>query len=363
MSASREPPPSRPAPPAAERTPSGRPPPPSFFVKPLPVTPESVGELAELAMLLREEQVQARVVHYKAELETSPELDEITAQVVEQLAALRSQAAPVKAPPARENVEEGQIATLARLLAIVFKRDALSLLVEQRLKDVSKRITRLFFESELHERLSGGQPRPKAIHHAEQAMYYVLRRYQNRLRAELEAFAYVDDEMRELSYDLLDKTTNEFRVAFLSRRSPELKRLLAIMHEVLAAFLRDVLPRNLEAFARAIVQESHTATVEGALAYKVHQQSFPAFRQAFERRFLEGLVAHVQNTLVVRLEQSTDRFREETIVFVQSPELYSACCELICDAIYEFLCNEGFLDLPIDWRALHAAPPPSIALG
>ena len=45
--------------------------------------------LADIALQLRDEQLQARIVHYKAELETSPELDAITAGVVAELKALQ----------------------------------------------------------------------------------------------------------------------------------------------------------------------------------------------------------------------------------------------------------------------------------
>lgn len=320
--------------------------------KPKPVNQENIDELAELAMVLREEQVQARIVHYKAEMETSPELDAITAQVVEQLKALQAQVAAVRAPDVRANIEDEQSRTLAMLLGRVFRPDAPSLLVEQRLKEIAKRVTRLFFESELHERISAGQqPKLRTIHHSEQALFYLLQRYQNRMRAELEMFEYANDEIRELTFDLLDKTTNDFRVSFLSRRSPELKRVLAILNEVLLDFFRNGLPKDLPRLSSEIIRESGSARHPNALGYKVLHESFPAFRQSLERRFLARLVSYVQLNLVRRLEQSQDSFREETIVFVQSPQLYTDCCSLVCDAVYDFLCNEGFLDLPIDWRA------------
>ena len=46
--------------------------------------------LAEIALQLRDEQLQARIVHYKGELETSPELDAVTAQVIAELKMLQS---------------------------------------------------------------------------------------------------------------------------------------------------------------------------------------------------------------------------------------------------------------------------------
>src|SRR5262249_39221699 len=42
-------------------------------------------QISEMALGILEEQVQARIVHYRADLETNPELDGITAQVVASL--------------------------------------------------------------------------------------------------------------------------------------------------------------------------------------------------------------------------------------------------------------------------------------
>lgn len=336
----------------------GPPPPPRKpqpSVAPRPVDDENINELAELAMVLREEQIQARIVHYKAEMETSPELDAITAQVVEQLHALQRELAGQKTGENRGNIEREQIATLQKLLGRIFRPDTVSVLVEQRIKNVAKKLTKLFFESELHERASANQAKLRTIYHAEQALFYVLQRYGNRLRGELEAFEYSDPEIKELTVDLLDKTQNDFRVSFLSRRSPELKRLLAIVNEVLLDFFRKGLPPQLPKLAEEVIKECGSAKVEAAMGYKVLHESFDPFRQSFERRFLSKLVSHVQHTLVKQLQQSEDAFRDETISFVQMPQVYSEICALICDGVYDFLCNEGFLDLPIDWRSeIHA---------
>ena len=34
----------------------------------------------------------------------------------------------------------------------------------------------------------------------------------------------------------------------------------------------------------------------------------------------------------------------------------SGSCEVVCDAVYDMLYNDGFLDLPNDWRARLAVP-------
>ena len=52
------------------------------------------------------------------------------------------------------------------------------------------------------------------------------------------------------------------------------------------------------------------------------------------------------------------KFRIETIRFVAEPQIFTDVCELIGDAVYDYLYNDGFLDLPADWRARLADPVP-----
>ncbi len=308
-------------------------------------------ELADIAMMLREEQVQARVVHYKAELETSPELDAITAQVVEQLKQLQAQVNQTRPHEDRSRVQHEQVSAMRKLLHRIFQKDAPSLLLESKLKEIARRVTRLFFESELAERVTSTQERLKMIHHAEQGVFYVLNRFANRMRADLEGFEYIDNDIREQTFDLLDKTSNELRVAFLSRRSPEVKRLIATFTQVLAAFFQDGFPEAIDSLSEEVVHATAESQGNSAMGYKILHQAFPAFRQAFERRFLVLLIGYVEDRLVKALQKSSDDFRDDTIDFVRSPELYRDVCAVMSDALYEQLCNEGFLDLPVDWRS------------
>ncbi|HYP89154.1 MAG TPA: hypothetical protein VEQ59_13400, partial [Polyangiaceae bacterium] len=120
--------------------------------------------LAIQALGLLNEQVQARIVHYKSELQTSPELDAITAQVVAQLkamqAAVASDAAAQKPP---EETEEQQTRILAQLLPRFFTGQ--TQFATRILKPIGKKIAKLFFESELHEKTKGDKD--KVIHHPE----------------------------------------------------------------------------------------------------------------------------------------------------------------------------------------------------
>lgn len=318
---------------------------------PQTVSEEQEDELADLAMMLREEQVQARIVHYKGDMETNAELDAITAEVVAQLKGLQSRVAADRSPESRASAELEQTRSLVLLLGRVFRDDQISVLLEKVLKDVTKRVTKLFFDSELSEKVTASEGKTRVMHHAEQALFYVYRRYQNRLLAELEGFTYVDPEIKTAALDRFDKDVNELRVAFLSRRSPELKRLLAVINGVALEFFQRGFPPKIDEFARAVVSESGCAKTKNAVGYKVLHESFGPFRQVFERKLMGHLVGYVQQRVIAQLQTSEQAFRNETIAFVQSPRLYSDIVSVASDALYEFLCNEGFLDLPIDWRA------------
>src|SRR5579863_8032903 len=135
--------------------------------------------LADIALQLRDEQLQARVIHYKADLETSPELDAITAQVVAELHAMQAAAARAisTAPPAMEDraqVEIELIGALKRELGRLFRPGDLSNVISRKIAEANKRFARLFFESELCERIRGTAGEQKTMRFASQALYHVL---------------------------------------------------------------------------------------------------------------------------------------------------------------------------------------------
>jgi len=55
--------------------------------------------------------------------------------------------------------------------------------------------------------------------------------------------------------------------------------------------------------------------------------------------------------MLKRVRNTEGQFREETLRFVAAPAIFSELCEVVCDAVYDMLYNDGFLDLPSDWRA------------
>jgi hypothetical protein len=146
--------------------------------------------------------------------------------------------------------------------------------------------------------------------------------------------------------------------AFLGRRSSELKRIVKGFHAVLVDFFCKQLAPSVPALAEEVIVQS--ASFEGkAYAYKVTAEAFPRFRAAFERRFMMRLVGGVEDKLIVELADTAGAEREETLQLVTDPLVFSMIVGEISEGIYEFLCNEGFIDLPTDWRQVTSAPPPS----
>jgi hypothetical protein len=299
------------------------------------------------ALGLLNEQVQARIVHYKGELETSPELDAITAQVVAQIKGMQAAMGTAEAPSApAEDLEAQQGKTMTRLLTRLFAPEGN--FATQNLKTIGRRIAKLFFESELHEKSRGDKE--KVIHHPEQGLHYVLSRYKNRLRAELDGFEYASTDIKQQTIEQLAKMERDLQVAFLSRRSPELNRVMHIHSAVLLEFLQTHLPPRTEAMCRATLRAAETGRSHGAVNYKILSTQFPEFRAHWERIFMEQMVNFCGDELLGKLQKSEEAFRDETIRFFTDPHLFSDTAEVICDGIYDFLCLEGFLDLPVDWR-------------
>jgi hypothetical protein len=143
----------------------------------------------------------------------------------------------------------------------------------------------------------------------------------------------------------------ELRQDFLARTTPELNVLVKYLNEVLTQFFVEELPPLLGELAWEVVKEARLADANMYAGYKISAQSFPIFRQAFERRFLQRLVPFVEDAMLERVREHAKSFRAETIRLVADPTIFSDTCEIICEAVYDMLYNDGFLDLPSDWRA------------
>ncbi len=303
----------------------------------------------ETVGLLRE-QLDAQVIHYRADLETNAELDAITAGVVEQLRqmqqAVQSSQGDVRSAA---EIERDQIALLSRLLHRQLGAERAPAFIAAQIKPIARRAMKLFFESELHEKTKGD--RDRVIRHPEQGLYYVLSRYRSRLRADLESFDYDESELREQTIALLEKTERELQNAFLSRRSPELKRVLTDLTLVLTEFFEKRLPPELATLARSTIEQSGSARQPTSVAYKIHGAAgFAAFRAIWESELVTRLVAFCPEALMARIQENDELLLDETIAFFTDPHLLSEIAEVVCLSIYDTLCQDGFLDLPLDWR-------------
>jgi hypothetical protein len=69
---------------------------------------------------------------------------------------------------------------------------------------------------------------------------------------------------------------------------------------------------------------------------------------------MQQMVNFCGDELLLRLAASGDEVREETVTFLTDPHVFSDTCQVLCDSLYDFMCLEGFLDLPVDWRATFA---------
>jgi len=251
----------------------------------------------------------------------------------------------------RAQIEIELIANLKRLLARLFRKGELSAVMERKMAEASKRFARLFFESELCERIHGSTDEQKTMRFATQALYHVLSRNAPLLTGQLEAFEYASPSDREDAKARLRDITKDLRNEFLSATTPELNALVQHLNEVLANFFTVELPPAVGELAWEVVKEGRLADPQATAGPSmIPAEAFPSFRSTFERKFLHRLVAHVEDGMLERVRAKESEFRAETLRFVAAPQIFSDVCELVCEAVYDYLHNDGFLDLPLDWR-------------
>lgn len=300
---------------------------------------------ANSALRLRDEQLRARVQYYNGDQQTNAELDAITAQVVAELKQMAQGQAGGR--PTQE-VEIELIQALRGLLEKLLSPKRSSFLMKK-IEEVQRRITQLFFNSELYVRIQEGSQELPAASWPEQALYFALKRYEDFIESEIDSTP-GEPEVRERAKEKLQIFLRGLCTDFLSRTTPELERLLAIYKAVLLHFFQQVLPLELGDFAWEVIRESRVA-VGHDLGYKLTADKFDAFREVFDRKFLERLVLNVQDPIVQKASE-TSGFREATLRFVADPRIHAEICTVINDALYDYLHGEGFLDLPPNWRRL-----------
>ncbi len=309
-------------------------------------------DLAITAKRLREEQIQAKVVYYGEGQKTNAELDAITEAVVAELQSL--QLAGIKvvttsasaAPTTDVSIE--LIGTLRALLEKLFspRREGF---MRRKIEDIQRKITTLFFNSALYIKLSTQARQALSVTYPDQAVYLAIRMHRDAMLATIRSQRYTDPKVLAEALSRFDSIEKGLRMDFLSRTTPELEALLGIYREVLLKFFFEEFKPGLGDFCWAVIKESRVG-LGRPHGYKLAPDVFMSFREVFEKHFLERLVLNVQGPLVQKATSMRDTFRDETVQFVADPQIFSDVCTVVCDAIYDYLYTEGFLDLPTQWR-------------
>lgn len=284
-------------------------------------------------------------------MRTNAELDAVTAQVVEELRALGKvvgENKPVSRPAAEVEIE--LIQEMRTCLEKLFTGTRKKLLTKK-IEEVQRRITQLFFNSELYARLAESSKDIPAATWPEQVLYFAIKRQETAILAEIDALPVSEPSVRARAHDEIDRYLKQLTSEFLSKTTPELERLLAIYKEVLTHFFGEVFPAELGDFAWEVIKKSRVAHGTD-LGYKITADRFQAFREAFDQKFLEHLVLNVQDPISKRAAAEAGSFRDATRDFVADPHIHAEICAVINDALYDYLHGEGFLDLPTDWKRL-----------
>ena len=333
-------------------------------IKPIP-TPEGFMStaakisLADMALALREEQIEAKVVEYKGELATNPELDAVTAQVVAEIQRLQQAARSVSGPPSKPDIDPDEkahreielIQTLKEMLGRTFRPGKLATIIERKLGEVAKRFARLFFESELADKIRGTTDEMKVMRFTEQALYHAFAKVQGDIIGSLDSYPYGHTKVRDRAKLQFSEMMKTLRNDYLARTTPELNTLIKFLNETLTTFFSVELPPQLGELAWEVVKEAKLAEGSKSVGgYKISSRVFGTFRTTFERRFMQRLVPFTEDEMLRRVRESMAQFRSETIRFVADPAIFSSVCEVICESVYDMLYNDGFLDLPNDWR-------------
>jgi hypothetical protein len=307
-------------------------------------------ELAAKALGLRNEQVTASVVYYGADQATSPELDAVTEAVVAQLMAFQAQLQ--QTTPEGIDRQELEIVTIQAL------REALERLfgarrenfLRFRTQEVSRRVTKLFFESELGSRIARDVSRPKVIRFPVQALYYAIAPHLGAIEKSLRSQKFVAEEVHDAALERLRHIAKDLRVEFLRQTTRDLEVVLKIVGTALAGFFQDVLVPSLGDLAWSVIRESRVVE-KGDGRPQIVQSAFPEFRAAFDRAFLDMLVDAMRDRVEAQLADASVTLGEDSVEFLAAPDVYVEICSIVCDSVYDYLHSEGFLDLPADWRA------------
>lgn len=336
-----KPPPPPPPPPARRLSKPGREP-----TQPVPRETKGRQELAAQAMRLRDEQLRARVVYVDPSIETNAELDAITAKVVAELRELQRVGMRAKTPEDPGQVEIELIASLRQLLEKMLSARREHFL-RHKLELIQRRVAKLFFTSEV----KGVEAKSdRTFAHPDEALLSVVQGHAPAMRDELAKVQVNDERVRTEALERLERIEKMLAADVLARSRPELERLLLVYRDTILVWLMKDFREGLGEFAWEVIKESGAAR-GGELTYKIREKQFPRFRHVFEEKFMERMLAGIQEPLARALtEDSEYRFRGETLAFASDPRIYAEVCAVMCNTLYGYLHGEGYLDLPVSWQ-------------
>jgi hypothetical protein len=304
-------------------------------------------DLAQVAMRLRDEQIRAKVVYFSPDQATNAELDAITATVVAELEALQAAGSGAGARPSEAEIEAELSKTLRGFLDTLLSSRR-KVFLRRKIEEVQRRITALYFSSELGAKVTDDSLELTEADWPDQALYYAVQLHLPTIVADLYMLKYRDTRVRDEAVERLQHFARTLRVEYLSRTTPELERMLKIFRDALGVFLRQFRV-DLGTFCAEVVRESGAVALS-TTGYKLPPEAFGPFRQAFERRFIDALVNSVQDDVLQQVPAHREAFRDPTLRFMMDPRVYSEVCAVVCEACYDYLHAEGFLDLPTNWR-------------
>ncbi len=313
---------------------------------PVPKATRDRMQLAQAAMRLRDEQLRASIVYVDPTVETNAELDAITARVVNELRALQQAGRNAAAPSDPQQLEIELIRTLREVLEkmVSARREAF---IRHKIERIQRRVVNLYIASEV--RPSDSQIFRSTYRHPDDALLAAYRRHHEDIIADLRAMQYSGDDIMQGAVTRLQKFHKKLAADVFARSKPELERLLAVYRDVLLVFLMRDFRETLGEFAWEVIRESRVAHGH-VLDYKITENQFPRFREVFEAKFMERLLSSIQAPLAERLDTEAEGWREETVRFAADARIYAEICAVMCNAVYDYLHSEGFLDLPVDWQ-------------
>lgn len=304
------------------------------------------GALARTAKRLLDEQLRAKIVYYEPDQATNAELDQITSRVVSELRTLQSAGLSEAADEPPEVIENELVRNMTEQLSKMLSARREHFL-RHKIQLIQRRITALFFSSEVGVTESVDLT-DKRFEHPDEALHAALKRHERAIADELASFQLTDRRILDQAVERLQAFQRQLLSEFLARSRPELEALLAAFRDVLLVFLVRDFRGSLPEFSKDVISRSRVAHM-GSLTYKIPEDAFGSFRPIFEERFIESLLKAVQGPLAERMKKE-HAFRQATIKFAANPRVYAEIGSVVCNAFYDYLHGEGFLDLPVHWQ-------------